>query len=194
MGWTAPTRRPSRVGPWPLALALSVFLGVWLLVPTHSLAQSCQDCLRYAGTELNLRQDPSLDAPVLRLIPRGAQVELTAGEEQNGYVPVVYDSVPGWAVALGLVATPEDVDSFVFPEESAAAAPAVGSSAETRVTLAPLLLRAGPSEEDEPILTMPEGAVLTVTGEDAANGYVTVAYDGVLGWAFADLLGEVTAS
>ena len=60
-------------------------------------AQSCTDCTVYAVTELNLRQEPSLDAAVLRFIPRGAPAYRRAGAEMNGYAPVTYDSVPGWA-------------------------------------------------------------------------------------------------
>jgi hypothetical protein len=37
---------------------------------------------------------------------------------------------------------------------------------------------------------MPEGAVVTLTWEGAENGYVTVAMDGVTGWAYAEYLGE----
>jgi len=47
----------------------SVLLGALRLLPAASAAPTCQDCPRYAGIELNFRQDPSLDAPVLRLIP-----------------------------------------------------------------------------------------------------------------------------
>ena len=46
---------------------------------------------------------------------------------------------------------------------------------------APVVLRSGPDSAAEPILTMPEGALLTLRREGAENGYVTVAYDGVTG-------------
>ncbi len=65
---------------------------------------------------------------------------------------------------------------------------------DARVTLSPLLLRSGPSPDAEPILVMPEGATVTLTGEGAQDGYVTVDYDGQPGWAYADLLGEPGAS
>jgi len=163
-----------------------VFL-VLAFTPAQSLAQSCTTCARYAGVELNLRQQPSLDGVVLRFIPRGAAVELTAGDEQNGYVPVLYDSVPGWAVALGLVATQAEVDEFVLPVGSTASPAA---SDDARVTLSALVLRGGPAGDAEPMLTMPEGSTVTLTREGAENGYVTVAYGGTIGWAYADLLGE----
>jgi uncharacterized protein YgiM (DUF1202 family) len=169
--------------PWALAV-LSVMLVAMALQPATGRAQSCTDCVLYAVTELNLRQDPSLDATVLRFVPEGATVQRAAGEEINGYAPITYDSVPGWVVALGLVASLEDVGAAVSPEE-----PAPAAAADGRYTLSPLVLRSGPSGEAEPILTMPEGAVVTLTREGAEGGYVTVDYDGVTGWAYADLLG-----
>jgi uncharacterized protein YraI len=152
--------------------------------------------VRYAGTELNLRQEPSIDAPVLRFIPAGSAVQRTADKDENGYAPVIYDGVPGWAVSLGFVDTPEEVAEFVVPgtggatatspTSDAAAAPA--TNPEARVTLSALVLRSGPAADAEPILTMPEGATVTLTREGAAEGYVTVDYDGATGWAYADLL------
>jgi len=157
------------------------------ITPAASLAQSCTTCVRYAGVELNLRQQPNLDGVVLRFIPRGAAVELTAGDEQNGYVPVLYDSVPGWAVALGLVATQAEVDEFVLPVGSTSSPVA---SEDARIALSALVLRGAPASDAEPILTMPEGSPVTLTREGAENGYVTVEYGGTIGWAYADLLGE----
>jgi hypothetical protein len=52
------------------------------------------------------------------------------------------------------------------------------------------MLRDGPSLDAEPLTGMPEGAVVTLTQVGAENGYVTVDYDGLQGWAYADLLGE----
>jgi len=150
-------------------------------------SQSCTNCTLYARTELNLRQGPSLTAAVLRFIPAGAPVQRTTGAESNGYAPVTYEGVSGWAVALGLVATPEEIDAVAAPATTAPA-PAPATSSESRVTLSPLMLRSGPAVDDEPILVLPEGARLTLTQEGAENGYVTVDYDGVTGWVYADLI------
>ncbi len=179
---------------WRTLAVLGVMLPALIFAPAESSAQTCTGCgTLYAGTELNLRQDPSLEGMVLRFIPRGATVQRTAGAEQNGYAPVIYDSVPGWAVALGFVKTEAEVQEFVVPgtgTSSAAPAPAPAASEDARVTLSPLVLRGGPTAGAEPILTMPEGAQVTLTREGAENGYVTVDYGGTLGWALADLLGE----
>ena len=180
-----------RWATWARALvALGAFVFALVLIPTAGLAQDCPDCL-YAVTELNLRQEPSLKADVLRFVPQGAAVQRLEGAEVGGYAPVSFDSVPGWVVALGLVTSPEEIDApteAVGGVDSSVVTPST-TSADARFTLEPLLLRNGPSADAEPILTMPEGAEVTLTREGAENGYVTVAYDGVTGWAYAELLG-----
>ena len=179
----------------PMALraliALTVMLLLLALNPVAGSAQSCTNCTLYARTELNLRQGPSLDAAVLRFIPAGAPVHRTTGVQSNGYAPVTYDGVSGWAVALGFVATPAEIDAVAVPSAPAPAAvpaSAPAATSEIRVTLAPLMLRNSPTVDAEPILVMPEGARLTLTRQGAENGYVTADYDGVTGWVYADLI------
>jgi uncharacterized protein YraI len=171
-----------------LALCAALLASLCNVSPVS--AQTCADCEVYAATELNLRQDPSVDSAVLRIIPSGAVLYRTAGEVTNEYAPVTYDSVPGWVVSLGIVSTPEEVDSVGGIEAPTDPAPA--ASADARYTLEPLVLRGGPSADAEPILTMPQGATVTLTREGAENGYVTVDYDGATGWAYADFLGGDT--
>jgi len=158
-----------------------------LLAPATSVAQECADCVVSAATELNLRQDPSMEAPILGLVPAGSSLQQAAGDETNGYVPVSYDGVSGWVIVEGLAPSAEEAGVG-----AAAAAPSAPTttSADARVALAPLLLRSGPSTDAEPILEMPEGAVVALTREGAENGYVTVDFEGVIGWAYADFLGE----
>jgi uncharacterized protein YgiM (DUF1202 family) len=168
------------------ALVALIFALPWN-VAAGQVQESCTDCTLYAYTELNLRQEPDINAPVLRFVPAGAPVHRDAGKEINTYAPVTYDGVPGWVVALGLVATREEVATSAPVGAAAPAAPV--SNDDERVTLEPLMLRAGPSAEAEPILIMPQGAAVTLTREGAENGYVTVAYGGTIGWAYAELLG-----
>lgn len=184
----------------PMVLrALMAFTAMLFLValnPATGSAQtkSCTNCTLYAITELNLRQEPSLDAAVLRFIPALAPVHRGTGAVTNGYAPVTYEGVSGWAVALGLVATREEAAAATVPTTTTpttstpapAAAPA--ASSEIRVTLSPLMLRSGPGVDAEPILVIPEGGRLTLTREGAADGYVTVDYDGSTGWVYADLI------
>jgi uncharacterized protein YgiM (DUF1202 family) len=172
-------------------IALTAMLLLLALNPAAGSAQSCTNCTLYARTELNLRQGPSLDAAVLRFIPAGALVHRTTGAESKGYAPVTYEGVSGWAVALGFVATPAEIDAGAVPSAPAPAAvpaSAPAATSEIRVTLAPLMLRSSPTVDAEPILVMPEGARLTLTRQGAENGYVTVDYDGVTGWVYADLI------
>jgi N-acetylmuramoyl-L-alanine amidase len=189
----------SRVRAWRIVVLAALVLALGL-TPTTGVAQECTDCVRYAATELNLRQDPTLEAPVLGIVPEGSPVQLDVGDEANGYVPVTYDGVEGWVIAEGLAAPPEEIGVGAASTAAPAAAPAAAapaapaaSNADARVTLAPLLLRSGPSTEADPILEMPDGAVVTLTREGAENGYVTVEFDGVIGWAYAELLGEPTS-
>jgi uncharacterized protein YgiM (DUF1202 family) len=170
-------------------IAITVMLLLVALNPAAGSAQSqsCTNCTLYAITELNLRQEPSLDAAVLRFIPAGTPVNRTSGAVTNGYAPITYDGVSGWAVALGLVATPEEVTAAAVPTTTAPA-PAPATTSEIRVTLTPLMLRSGPTADAEPIQVLPEGARVTLTREGAENGYVTVDYDGATGWVYADLI------
>jgi uncharacterized protein YgiM (DUF1202 family) len=177
-------------------MAFTVMLILVALNPATGSAQtqSCTNCTLYAITELNLRQEPSLDAAVLRFIPALAPVHRGTGAVTNGYAPVTYEGVSGWAVALGLVATREEAAAATVPATTTpttttpvpSSAPA--ASSETRVTLTPLMLRSGPGVDAEPILVIPEGGRLTLTREGAADGYVTVDYDGATGWVYADLI------
>jgi uncharacterized protein YgiM (DUF1202 family) len=170
-------------------IAITVVMLLVALNPAAGSAQSqsCTNCTLYAITELNLRQQPSLDAAVLRFIPMGAPVHRTSGAVTNGYAPVTYDGVSGWAVALGLVATPEEAATATVPTTTAPA-PEPVASGELRVTLSPLMLRSGPAVDAEPVLVIPEGALLTLTRDGAEDGYVTVDYDGATGWVYADLI------
>ncbi len=188
MSFVSIQRRPTGLRA---LIAITVMLLLVALSPAAGSAQTCTNCTLYAITELNLRQEPSLTAPVLRFIPAGAPVHRTSGAVTNGYAPVTYDGVSGWAVALGFVATPEEVTAAAAPTTAAPApvpAPAPAATSEIRETLAPLMLRSGPTVDAEPVLVIPEGALITLTRQGAENGYVTADYDGVTGWVYADLI------
>ena len=178
-------------------LALAVALLVVALMPALTMAQTTTQPVAYAVTELNLRKGPSIDDAVLAFVPMGAEVQRAPGDVVNAYAPVTYNGLTGWVVALGLVATPDEVEPVETVTETlptAEPAPETSSpapsSSNDRITLAPLMLRAGPSEDAEVLVGMPEGSIVTLTREGAENGYVTVDYGGLRGWAYADLLGE----
>jgi uncharacterized protein YraI len=167
---------------------LGAVLVALFLAPAGSAAQTCTDCA-VAATPLNLRQEPGVDAAILRVVPAGSTMQQTSGEETNGYIPVTYDRVPGWVVASGLEGA--STNSGSSGTDTGTAVGGTGATADDqRVTLAPLVLRDGPSIDDGVILAMPEGSAVTLTGAGDENGYVTVDYNGTTGWAYADLLGS----
>jgi uncharacterized protein YraI len=183
-------------GKWPhgIVLRIVVILGALTLsviqAPPAARAQTCTNCVVVAGVDLNLLAEPRLEAVVLRVIPRGSLLRRDAGPEINRLVPVTYGGVSGWVIVDGIFPAPQSVAGYATTTgPTAAPAPSTTTSTNARVTLAPLMLRSAPSMEAEPILVIPLGGVVTLPWEGAENGYVTVDYGGVRGWAYADLLG-----
>ncbi len=146
--------------------------------------------LVYAATDLNLRKGPGEGDVIFTTIPYGTELERRQGGLVNDYIPVRYGGIDGWVFALGVVATPQALPA-PGPDEGAVddSFVAFDSSLE-RVTISPLLLRASPSLDSEALTGMPEGAVVYLTQEGYENGYITVDYGGLQGWAYADLLTE----
>jgi uncharacterized protein YraI len=184
---TATRRIVSRARP-----ALAGAIAALILAPALVAAQTTDPTV-YASSALNMRKGPGSSDAILAVVPLGAEVLRGSGAATNGYAPVTYNGISGWVVDLGLVGSVEEVTAATGPDPAPgpteSAAPALYSG-DVRYTLRPLLLRSGPDLEADPIATMPEGAVVTLTREGVDNGFVTVDYDGLQGWAYADLLGE----
>ena len=181
------------------------------LVPGIATAQTTKSEVVYAAAELNLRKGPGSGDAVVAIVPLGAELRRTGGAVTNDYAPVTYNGVTGWVVALGVVATPAEVPTtqelssapapvtapapVAAPVEASAPAPVTATpslySSNVRYTLEPLMLRAAPDVAAEPLAGMPQGEMVTLTREGAENGYVTVDYGGLQGWAYADFLTEV---
>lgn len=178
-------------------IAFTVALLIAVLAPAFTTAQTTSEPPVYAVTELNLRKGPNINDAVLAFVPLGAEVQRAPGQVTNEYAPVTYNGMTGWVVALGLVASPDLVDTVEAAPVATVSAPDLApetpsssiSTSNERVTLEPLMLRAGPSADAEVLAGMPEGSMVTLTREGAENGYVTVDYGGLPGWAYADLLG-----
>ena len=143
---------------------------------------------RIALVDLNLRAGPSTEDAVLLVIPAGGSLTLTQEGAENGLVTAVFDGTSGW-VAAEFIARPDQVEGLAAsePVESGGSADV---SDQARFALADLNLRAGPSTDDAVLLVIPAGATVTLTGEGAENGFVTVEYQGTVGWAAAEFLGE----
>jgi uncharacterized protein YraI len=153
-------------------------------------AQTCTNCVVAADVPLKLLQEPRLEAKVLQTIPQGSLLVRGAGAETNRLVPVTFGGVSGWVIADGIFPAPMSIAGYATTASTALPAPSTTTNSNARVTLAPLMLRSAPAMEAEPILVMPLGEVVTLTWEGAENGYITVDYGGVRGWAYADLLAE----
>jgi uncharacterized protein YgiM (DUF1202 family) len=123
---------------------------------------------------LNLRNEPSLSAKVILVLPKGTKVRWT-DQVVNGFRYVVYENnqtgTPGWAF-----------DKYL--------APVVAEEPAYFTTMAALNLRAQPNGTAAIKLVVPAGA--TVIDYDLAplvNGYRGVDYNGTVGWvsdAFLD--------
>lgn len=146
--------------------------------------------LVYAATDLNLRKGPGEGDAIFTTIPYGTELERRDGGLVNDYIPVSFGGVAGWVFALGVVATPQDLPA-VAPEDVAVDNSFVAyDGLPERVTISPLLLRAAPSLDAETLAGMPEGSVVYLTQEGYENGYITVDYGGLQGWAYAELLAD----
>ena len=138
------------------------------IAPPAAAARSVCTAMVTAKAGLNLRAGPSTKDKVLLVLPFGAVVELT-GQSANGFLSVRYKGVEGWAFAQYLA-----THDCVAP-------------ARTEIATVNLNLRAGPSLKDKVLLVIPAGAKVTLTGR-SANGFLSVRYKKVDGWAFAQYL------
>jgi uncharacterized protein YraI len=136
-----------------------------LLRPAPAAAQTTAT----ATDDLNLRSGPTLSGTVLTVIPKGGTVTLTGGES-NGFSPVSYNGVSGWA----------------FTTYLAIDAPPASPNGTAVVTEA-LNLRSGSDLSYRVLVVMPAGAVVTLTGQQA-NGFLSLTYGGYSGWAHRDYL------
>jgi uncharacterized protein YraI len=140
---------------------------------TLSLFQSVDSGL--TASDVNLRSGPGADYTIVTTLPANTAMTVT-GREQSSFVPVKVDGQFGWVsadfVQRGGVTLPQT--AAVNQPSSATAISAVG-------------LRGAPSEDAAVIETIPEIAVVTLTGQ-AQEGFLEVDYNGQRGWADAAYL------
>jgi hypothetical protein len=176
------------------------------LKPDHVFAATA-----VVSAETPLLEAPAADAVVLTPLPAGTAVSLD-GPPVDGYFPVTVWDLAGWvrgdalsfedkAAAAPGAATPiagapaeapTSTDSAVAAPpadavDPASAFPDAGPTGPATVTAkAPILL--GPGPDFGLIATAPKGSTVEQTGH-LIDGYVTVRYAEVTGWAPLDHLG-----
>src|SRR5680860_99207 len=115
---------------------------------------------------LNLRSGHGLGYSVLLVMPGNASLTLL-GEASNGYVKVTYAGTTGWAAS-----------TYIQVGGSSNS----GDGTATGIDGA-LNLRTNASINSAVILVMPGGAQVILNGQ-SQNGYTSVTYNGVSGWAY----------
>lgn len=147
-----------------------------------------------AREAVNLRAAPNGEAPVLGVVPVGGVVTRT-GDAAEGYVPVSYDGMAGYAAIAYLTLGGGAGDAAAAPVAAAQPVPEGVAPAESATTIGAVNLRAGPGAEEPVLLVVPAGAAVAPTGE-AAAGFLGVAYEGTTGWIDAAYLAaaEVVAT
>jgi uncharacterized protein YraI len=135
-------------------------------------------------SSLNLRSEPSTSASVLLVMSAGSRVTVLDVSE-NGFYPVDYRGTEGWAFGDYL-----EIDSGEDPgpgDGGEPPPPPTDDSPTATVIDGSLNLRSGPSTGSSVILVMPDGALVTLTGE-SSGGFLSVSYQGTAGWAYAAYL------
>ena len=114
---------------------------------------------------LNLRTGPGVTFGVIAVMPRGSRVVLT-GQLSNGYRSVSWNGHNGWAA-----------DDWLAPEGTTPV------PEETTTTTDRLNLRTAPNTSSTVLTVIPAGATVSLTGQ-SSNGFRSVRYGGISGWAF----------
>ncbi len=127
--------------------------------------------------DLNLRAGPNTTSTILAVMPAGTTLAIT-GAAQQGFLPVNYDGLAGWAHSAYL-------STGGTPTVPTPAPPASGGG--TATVSDDLNLRASASLAATVLSVMPTGATVTLTG-DSDNGFTAVRYGGIEGWAWAGYL------
>ena len=180
----------TRTGLYRTTAIVTIFamlFGGLLLMPQAASAASAVTTAR-----LNLRSGPSINDPVITVIPDGAQISVD-GDAEAGYYPVTYNGTSGYAAVewIQIGGTPGgDTDpGTTNPEpDPGSGTVGVGDSATGSATVtARLNLRQGPGLDYGVITVLPVGATVELRGEPQ-NGYYPLSYNGTTGWAAADWL------
>ena len=173
-----------------LTVFATVFGGLlFLLAPVAEAGNSTRYVIDGA---LNLRSGPSTETPILDVMPDGAAVELTGGDE-NGFSGVIYNGTWGWAFSQYLSGS-DQWSSDESAGESAAWVPVAGAvTGYAWVHDGPLNVRSGPSLSNGVINVMPQGTSFELRG-DVQQGFQPISWNGSTGWAYAEFITTYSAT
>jgi len=188
---TPPLNARAGIGRIPRVLALVAFLigtvvsSLTLAPPTPAEAAYSVGTIAHTTANLNLRSGPGTGYGVVLVMPYGSSFKIT-GSYRNGFYPGRFNGTKGWASADFLTTGGVSSGSGSGSGSGTGSSPSATGSATVTTNLN---LRSGPSTGDGVIAVMPAGASLTLTGQ-AANGFVSVSYQGTNGWAYEAYLGS----
>jgi uncharacterized protein YraI len=154
--WNAIASGVSRA--WQLAtalvVALALILGAGIGGPA-SLAHA--PALVTAAADVALLAAPSAEAPVLAVLPAGAEAQLT-GAADGEFLEVSVAGQLGWAGAAGF-----------------------GGGIDTAPVILDVTLRAEPAADGAILGAVPAGSTVILTGA-AVDGFVAASFAGTGGW------------
>ncbi len=139
----------------------------------------------------NVRVLPALGAEVVASVPAGYNTIANARSPDNQWLRIDFNGQEGWLNITTLTVLSGDVNSLPVADPRTIPyggfeAPRSGSSSATSGVIAVtrdwLRLRAGPSTGYPVLANIPLGTEVPLLGRTASNGWIQVAYEGVLGW------------
>lgn len=133
---------------------------------TTAPAPAATGSVMAATANLNMRSGPGTGYSILKVIPKGAQVQ--ASTLQSGFYKVTYGGTTGWASASYLTAV------------SSAPAPAPAPTTSYVKTTVNLNMRTGPGTGYGILATIPSG--MRVQSSGMSGGWYKVIYNGNTGW------------
>ena len=145
-----PIPDPAMAAPTPEPTAAAVDAGPW--GPASTLVN------------MPIRSGPGPEYGLIFTVPQGSAVEQT-GQAANGYVSVRYKEVVGWASVTELgppIAPASETLSETAGEPIDTKTPRPGSG--VAYTTVDLSMRSEPSANSEPILSIPAGSRVVLTG------------------------------
>lgn len=183
----------------------------------HDVGRLAGACLVVGADGAPLRSSPSVDAPILGIVPEAVMVSCS-GEARNGFAAVAlaknHETIEGWIsltrlvpanvahaqgagdLASSLAAAVQAV-SQATPNTIATAVQSATEQAEGALPAGTyrvqtrdgdgLNLRSGPSTSTAILIAMPEGSRVTAKGT-GANGFAAVDFEGRAGFAAAQYL------